>query len=373
MKVEFYKHNLSAVDKDACAQVLDSLFLTTGSVVDEFEKKFASYTGNKFAIGTNSCTNSLFLSLKSLVIEEGDEVITSPMTFLATANAIERCGARTVLVDVNPKTGLLEPDAVANAITAKTRAIIPVHLYGQMCDVQGFNELAMDKGLSIIEDACHAIEGARGNIQPGNLSHAACFSFYATKNMTSGEGGMIVCNDQDTYDWLKMARLHGVNKTAATRYGKKFSHYDMEFLGYKCNMNNIQAAILMNQIDRLDEYRNRKLEIAKMYDQAFADDDRIELTEHVPDSKHAHHIYVIRVAEGTRDEFIFRLAEKGVGAAVNYRALSEITYYANKYGYKKGTFPNAENIGARCVTLPFYPKLSDEEVEHVIDSVLTSL
>ncbi len=373
MKVEFYKHNLSVDDKDACVQVLDSLFLTTGSIVDEFEKKFASYTGNKFAVGTNSCTNSLFLSLKSLVIEEGDEVITSPMTFLATANAIERCGAKTVLVDVDPNTGLLEPDAAAKAINAKTRAIIPVHLYGQLADLKGFNELAMDNGLSVIEDACHAIEGTRDDIQPGNLSHAACFSFYTTKNMTSGEGGMIVCNDQDTYDWLKMARLHGINKSAATRYGEKFSHYDMEFLGYKCNMNNIQAAILMNQIDRLEEYRNRKLEIAKRYDQAFANDERIELVEEVSDSKHAHHIYVIKVAEGTRDEFIFKLAENGVGAAVNYRALSEITYYANKYGFKKGAFPNAESIGSRCVTLPFYPKLSDEEVEYVIENVLTCL
>jgi len=369
MKVEFYKHNLTSEDKEACLEVLDSLFLTTGSKVKELEEKFASYTGNKYAVGTNSCTNSLFLSLQSLGIKEGDEVITSPMTFLATANSIERCGAKVVFVDVDKDTGLLNPAAVRQVISERTKAIIPVHLYGNMADVKGFGDLSEERNIPIVEDACHAIEASRDQLQPGNKSHTACFSFYATKNMTSGEGGMIVCNDEENYEWLTKARIHGVNKTAATRYGKRFSHYDMEFLGYKCNMNNIQAAMLLNQIDRLDTYRNRKLEIARKYDDAFSADEQIELPTRIEGAKHAHHIYVIKVPLGTRDDFIDKLGEKNVSAAVNYRAVTEMSYYKKKYGFKKGDFPIAENIGDRCVTLPFYPKLGDEEVDYVIKSI----
>ncbi len=369
MKVEFYKHNLDDSDKKACMDVLDSYFLTTGSVVRDFEQKFANYMDAPFAVGTNSCTNSLLLCLKYFGIGPGDEVITTALTFLGTSNAIERAGAKPVYVDVLPATGNLDIAQIESKINARTKAIIPVHLYGQMVDMKALSTLSNQYNLKIIEDACHAIESSREGIRPGMLGDAACFSFYATKNITAGEGGAVICKSEAMYEWLCKARIQGVNKNAAQRYGKLYQHYEQEFLGYKFNMNNIQAALLINQLDRLPLFMKRREQIAQIYESAFGAEPGIDFPRVLPDSLHARHLFTVWVDPAKRDEVLDELQKRQIGVAVNYRATHLYQYYRERYGFEGGMLPLTERIADSTITLPFYPKLSEAEVQHVLQSL----
>jgi len=369
MKVEFYKHNLRDEDKGELKEVLDSLFLTTGDWVARFEKKFSEYTGANYAVGTTSCTDSLFLSLRAIGIDVGDEVITTPMSFVATANTIEYCGATPVFVDVRKDDGNIDVEKIEQKISSKTKAIIPVHLYGQMCDMKKLKKLSEKHGLKIIEDAAHCIEGERDGINPGYLGDMACYSFYATKNLTCGEGGAIVCNDKKLYEWFKRARLHGLSKSAAERYTKKYEHYDLEFLGYKANMTNIDAALLIHQLDRLPDYLVRREEIAQKYNRAFANNPYIEVPVVLESTKHARYVYTILVNSLERDNYMHQLQELGIGVAVNFRPIHLMKYYREKYNYNSGDFPVAEEIGNRTISIPFYPKLRELEIEYIVDSV----
>jgi dTDP-4-amino-4,6-dideoxygalactose transaminase len=369
MKIQFYKHNLTAKDKEECNKILNSLFLTTGETVKNFEIKLAKYTNNKYAVGLTSCTDALLLSLKYFNIHEGDEVITTPLSFIATANVIEHCGAKPVFVDVEQSTGNINANLIERAITKRTKAIIVVHLYGQMCDMKKIHQIAKKYKLWVIEDAAHCIEGEREKVKVGNLSDITCYSFYATKNITSGEGGAITTNDKNIYEWFTKARLHGMSKNAADRYSKKYEHYDMEFLGYKANMNNIQAALLVHQIEQVEKYLNKKETIAQKYNKAFKKNVAIQIPDILPYSKHARHLYTIWVDPKKRDEYLNLLQEAGIGVAVNFRVIHLMTYYKKKYKYKVGDFPVAEKIGDSTITLPFYPKLTDKEIQYVINAV----
>lgn len=369
MKIEFYKHHLSKNDKEEVQKVLDSLFLTTGEWVDRFEKKLAAYTENKFSVGLMSCTHALELSLRYFGIGMGDEVITTPMSFIATANSIEYVGAKPVFIDVEEKTGNIDASLIERAITKKTKAIIPVHLYGQMCDMKKIRQLADAHNLKVIEDAAHCVEGKRDGTGVGELGDIACYSFYATKNLTSGEGGAISCNDPAIYEWFKMARMHGMSKNAAERYTKKYEHYDMKFLGFKCNMSNIQAALLINQIDRLEDLLKERESIAKLYDGGLDRNFYIRKPSVVSDTKHARHLFTIWVNSEKRDGYMDKLQDVGIGVAVNYRPIHLMKYYKQKYGYKPGDFPVAEKIGASTISLPFYPKLKTEEIDYIIKTV----
>lgn len=369
MKVEFYQHNISQKDINNVAKVLNSTFLSTGEVVAEFEAKFSHYLGGKYTVGVSSGTAALHLSLLACGIGPGDEVITTPMTFIATPNAIIQAGAKPVFVDVEEDTGNINADLLEGAITLGTKAIIPVHLYGQMCDMKRIKEIADEHGLVIIEDAAHAIEAERDGIRPGQLGDTACFSFYATKNITSGEGGAICTNDKEVAEKLRKLRLHGMDKTAADRYGKKYQHWDMEILGWKANMDNVRAALLLNQLENIEKYWQRREEICKMYEKSFKNVKEIKLLKVLPDSKSARHLFTILVAPERRDEILWSLQEKGIGIAVNYRAVHLLKYYRETYGYTRGMFPVAEKTGDSTITLPLYPKLTDEEVKYVVDIV----
>lgn len=369
MKIEFYRHNLNNDDKKEAQRILDSLFLTTGDSVAEFENKLAKYTFNKYALGVTSCTEALFLGLKYFDIKKGDEVITTPMSFVSTANSIEYCDAKPVFVDIEEKTGNINIDNIEAVITSNTKAIIPVHLYGQMCDMKRLKEIAMKNNLKIIEDSAHCIEGNRDGVKPGQLGDIACYSFYATKNITCGEGGAITCNNQDIYDWIKRARLHGISKSAADRYTKRYEHYDMEFLGFKANMTNIDAALLIHQIDRIEELLVAKENIAKKYNDGLSKNPHISIPKMLPNSKHARHIYTIWVNPQKRDEYMHQLQDMGIGVAVNFRPIHLMKYYREKYGYKPGDFPVAEKIGNSSITIPFYPGLKNEEIDYVINSI----
>lgn len=368
-KIEFYKHNLDSNDRKEVIKILNSTFLTTGGEVKEFEKKFAKYLKTRYCIGITSCTEALFLSLKGLGVSEGDEVITTPMSFIASSNAIEYCRARPVFVDVEENTGNINADLIEKAISLKTKAILVVHLYGQMCDMKKISKIAQKYKLKLIEDCAHCVEGKRDGIKPGQLSDAACFSFYATKNITSGEGGAITTNSKDLYDWLLKARQHGMSKNAIDRYSKRYEHYDMEFLGYKSNMTNIQAALLINQLGRIDELLSKKEKIASKYDKGFSNNLNVRIQEVLPNSLHARHLYSILINPKHRDLLLQQLQDKGIGVAVNFRPIHLMKYYRNKYDYKKGYFPIAERLGASTITLPFYPKLKQQEIDYIIKTV----
>jgi dTDP-4-amino-4,6-dideoxygalactose transaminase len=272
-------------------------------------------------------------------------------------------------VDVEPHTGNMDAELLEKAITPRTKAIIPVHLYGQMCDMVKIKAIADKYKLKIIEDAAHCVEGVRDGIKVGQLSDMTCYSFYATKNLACGEGGAITCNDKEMYEWLMKARQHGMSKSAADRYSVRYQHYDMEFLGFKYNLSNIAASLLVHQLDRLGQYLDQKEAIAQRFNEGFKNNHHFKAPAVLVDSKHARHLYTIWVDPSKRDEYMNQLQEAGLGVAVNFRALHLMGFYAKKYGYKKGVFPNSELIGDSTITLPFYPRLSNEEVQYIIDSV----
>lgn len=369
VKVEFFKHSVSQADIDSVNKVLNSLFLTTGETVAEFEEKFARYLGCKHVVGVTSCTAAMQLSLLALGVGPGDEVITTPMTFIATANAILHAGAMPVFVDVERDTGNIDANLIEGAVTEKTRAILPVHLYGQLCDMKRIREIADKYRLVIVEDAAHAVEAVRDGVRPGGLGDDACFSFYATKNITSGEGGAVSTNDGEAADTLKKLRLHGMSRGAAERYTKRYEHWDMELLGWKYNMDNIQAALLLNQIDNIERNLKRREEICRTYEQAFEDVPGLTCLKVLPGSKSGRHLFTILVRPEKRDLILERLQGKGIGVAVNFRAIHLLSYYRHNHGYKRGMFPVAEEIGDSTITLPLYPKLTTEEIEYVIGGV----
>lgn len=368
MKIEFYKHNINQIDIDNAIVVLKSLFLTTGKAVNEFEDKFSQYLGCKYTVGVTSCTAALHLSLLAYGIGQGDEVITTPMTFIATANSILHAGAKPIFVDVEPETGNMDANLIERAITTKTKAIMPVHLYGLMCDAKRIREIANKYHLVVIEDAAHAVESVRDGVRPSELGEVACFSYYATKAITSGEGGAICTNNEQIAVKLRKLRLHGMSTGAADRYSKRYRHWDMEMLGWKYNMDNIQAALLLNQIDRIEENWQRREDFCRRYEEAFKG--IVSYPKVLPNSKHARHMFTIWVSPEKRDVALEQLQDKGIGVAVNYRTIHLLSYYRQTFGYKRGMFPIAEMIGDSTITLPLYPKLADEEVEYVIKNVL---
>jgi len=369
MKIEFYRHNISQKDIDNVVKVLNSIFLTTGETVGGFEERFSRYLGCQHTVGVTSCTAALHLSLLAYGIGSGDEVITTPMTFISTANAIIYVGATPVFVDVEPETANIDAELIEGAITPRTRAILPVHMYGQMCDMKKLREIARRHKLIIIEDAAHAIEAKRDGIRPAELGDAACFSFYATKNITCGEGGAISTNNAEIAEKLKKLRLHGMSRGAAERYTERYKHWDMEMLGWKYNMNNIQAALLLDQLVNIDKYWRRREEISRVYEGAFQDNPQVKVLKVLPNSKSARYAFTILVSPEKRDSTLWQLQERGIGVAVNFRAIHLLTYYRQTYGYKRGMFPVAEKIGDSTITLPLYPKLRDDEVEYIIRAV----
>ncbi len=372
MKVEFFRHSISDEDIGRVSEVLRSIFLTTGEVVTEFEREFAAYLHAEDVVGVTSCTAGLHLSLLVLGIKPGDEVITTPMSFCATANAILHAGGKSVFVDVEEETGNINTDLIEAAITEKTKAILPVHLYGQMCDMLKIKKIADKYDLALIEDAAHAIEALRDGFRPGALSDVACFSFYATKNITSGEGGAIA-SKRERGEVFRMLRLHGIDKSAADRYTGRYKHWDMPLLGWKYNMDNIQAALLIGQLKRIDVLWKRRDEIWRTYEDALAGIKGLRLLKTVENSRHARHLFTVLVEPEKRDSILHRLQEKNIGVAVNYRPIHLLKYYRETFGYSEGNFPVAENIGKRTISLPIYPRLENREVSYVIESLKSVL
>lgn len=372
-KVPFFMHDLGKAELEAVAQVLAGPILTTGEWVDRFEHRFADYLGARHAIAVTSCTGALHLSLLALGIGPGAEVITTPMTFIATATAIMESGAKPVFVDVEPETGNLDASLIEAAITEHTRAIMPVHLYGQMCDMRAIRKIADSYNLAVIEDAAHCVEGTRDGVRPGQLGDTACFSFYATKNLTCAEGGALVTNDDNLAEKLRLLRLHGMNKNANDRHREGYKHWDMTVLGWKYNMDNIQAALLLPQMDRLEENWQKRKELAAYYEQRLWDLPNLSRPKTLLGVEHAWHLFPVWVGGSERDRVIQELQNASVSVMVNYRAIHLLSYFRETFGFRRGDFPMAEVIGDATISLPFYPQMPLQHVDIVMDVLAQAL
>jgi dTDP-4-amino-4,6-dideoxygalactose transaminase len=349
---------------------LESGWLSTGPRVARFEADFARYTGARQAVALNSCTAGLHLSLLAAGIGPGDEVITSPLTFCATANVIVHVGATPVFADVDPATGNIDPVALVGRITPKTRVLLPVHYGGRPVDVLAIRTIAERHGLRVIEDAAHCIEGVAAGRKIGTTADFTCFSFYATKNLTTGEGGMVTTASEDAAETIRIAALHGMSRGAWSRHQSvRPTRYDVVMPGFKYNMTDLQAAIGLHQLAALDRNWQRRTAICRQYDEAFAD---LPVSRFAPvpaGTRHARHLYAVLVNQAggpSRDEVAERLAAAGVSTSVHFDALHLHSYYRNRFGFRRGQFPAAERIADTVLSLPLSAALTNEQVEQVI-------
>ncbi|HSF72615.1 MAG TPA: DegT/DnrJ/EryC1/StrS family aminotransferase [Microcoleus sp.] len=349
-------------------------WLGTGPKVRKFQDEFNAYKGSQYAIAVNSCTAGLHLSVLAACLEPGDEVITTPMTFCATVNAIIHAGATPVLADVDPVTMNIDPAQVEAKITSKTKAILPVHFAGRPCDMDALCEIASRHNLKLIEDCAHAIETEYKGRKAGTFGDFGCFSFYVTKNITTGEGGMILAASQEDTDRLNILALHGMSKDAWKRFSDSgYKHYQVVEVGFKYNMMDLQAAIGIHQLKRVTPYWQRREQIWQRYNEAFADLPITLPANPEPDTIHAYHLYTILVDEAktgiSRDEFLDAINAENIGVGVHYMSMPEHPVYQKMFGWHTEDYPNAGYIGRHTVSLPISAKLTDADVEDVIAAV----
>ncbi len=374
---EYLVFGAPKIEDDEIEEVVDSLrrgWLGTGPKVARFQDMFSRYVGAEHAIALNSCTAGLHLSLLVAGLKPGDEVITTPMTFCATVNTILHAGGTPVLVDCDRDTMLIDPQRIEDAVTPRTRVILPVHLCGRPCDMDAIETIAQKHDLIVIEDAAHAIESAYEGQKIGSISQLTAFSFYVTKNIVTGEGGMVTTNNPDFADKIKMYGLHGMSRDAWKRFSDDgYKHYQVIFPGFKYNMMDLQAAIGMHQLTRVDEYLERRNEIWSQYDAAFTDLPVGLPSPAEPDTIHARHLYTLMIDEQqcglNRDVFLQKMHELNIGTGVHYVAVHLHPYYREQFGYKAHDFPNAAWISERTASLPLSPKMTDQDVEDVIHAV----
>lgn len=378
MRDEFIPYNqpdISDAEVDEVVHTLRSGWIAKGPRTAAFEKKFAAYVGAKHALALNSCTAALHVSLLCAGVGQGDEVITTPMTFASTANTILHCGAKPVFADIDYETGCIDPAQIAKKISPRTKAIVPVHYSGQVCDLDRIYDIAAQHGLYVSEDAAHALWSRyKGRMIGHKLRGAACYSFYATKNLTTGEGGMLVTDDDAIDAKARVWAGQGMSHNAWNRYAKGGKwQYDICEPGYKYNMFDIQAALGLRQLERMEEMQAARLRIARKYQAAFSPVDALD-PPHVPAyTTHCWHLYVLRVEPELltidRDRFIEELNARNVGTSVHFIPVVNMSYYRD-LGYEPADYPATQRHFARIISLPLYPTMTDEQVQYVIDAVL---
>lgn len=354
-------------------ETLHSDWITTGPKVKQFEQKFLDFVGAPAALAVASATDAMLVGLAALGIGERDEVITTPMTFCSTVHVIEHLGAKPVLVDVAPDTLNIHPERVNQAITPRTRAVMPVHLYGHPCEMDSLLSIASQHDLHILEDAAHAPSAKYKGRMIGTLGTLTAFSFYATKNLTTAEGGMLT-GDPDLIEQARVWSLHGMSRDAWKRYSAKGSwYYEVVLPGFKCNMTDIQASLGIHQLRKLPQFQARRREIAKRYTEAFDELEEIETPTERPEVEHAWHIYAIRLHLDQltidRARFIDKLKERNIGTSVHFIPIHLHPYYRDKYGYEPQDFPVAYREYQRLISLPIYPRMTDGDIEDVIEAV----
>lgn len=381
----FLPYALPSIGDDEIAEVVDSLrsgWVTTGPKVKQFEADFAAYTGASHAIAVSSCTAALHVALTALGIGPGDEVIVPTITFCATANVVVHLGAKPVLVEIGRDLNIM-PEAIEAAITPKTKAIMPVHYGGQSCNLEVIYQIAAYHNLAVVEDAAHAIGSTYHGEKIGadtlhqatpGLKRVTAYSFYATKNMTTGEGGMIATDDDDLAEHMRLLTLHGMNRDAWKRYTSAGSwYYQVVLPGYKSNMTDIQAAIGIHQLRRLDDFIAIRQAYAKRYDTAFADLPAIITPMTHSDRNHIYHLYAVRLDLNQlsidRAQFIDEMKAHNIGTSVHFIPIHLHEFYQEKFGYQRGDLPYSEASYDSIVSLPLYPRMTDIDVQDVIDAV----
>ena len=374
MKVPFYRHSLNNLDAMKIADVISSPFLTSGPVCKEVEAQLCDYFAVKHAKLVNSWTNGAVATLLALDIGPGDEVIVPAMTFIATANVVELVGATPVFVDCDPETLLITPNQIKGLITEKTKAIIPVHMYGQMCDIKAIKEcLPKDKKVFIIEDCAHTFEAKFNGNRPGTFSDVSIFSFYATKNVTCGEGGAIITNVSKIYERIIQSVLHGMSASAADRFKEgKYNHWGMEHLGTKANLPDLLACLLPEQIKLVDEKLSIREEKANFYKSKLKNS-KFKIPKEQNNIIHSRHLFPIGVGMKNRDQILNILSENNIGVTVNYRSVPTMNYYKKKYNIKNEIFANSYQWGEETLSLPLFPSMSQSEQEYVVKILLDKI
>ena len=370
----FHQPLVDADDEQAVVETLRSGWLTTGPRTKGFEKDLAAYTGAAHCVAVNSCTAALHLALEAIGVGPGDEVITSPITFASTANVIVHRGAQPVFVDVEPDTFNIDPAAIERAITPRTKALIPVDFAGQPCDLDAIMAIGARHGLPVIEDAAHAIGAEYKGRRIGGVADMTCFSFYATKNITSGEGGALTTNRQDWSDRIAVMALHGISRDAWKRYGNEgYRHWDIIAPGYKYNMFDLQAALVRSQFGKMEAFYRRRVAIKQRLDAALGHLPEIALPAERPWARHAYHLYPIlvrtEVLSADRDTIMNAIQAENVGIGIHFRAVHLHPFYADTFGFHRGMFPIAEGYSDRTISLPLYPKMTDQDADDVVSAV----
>lgn len=373
MPKKFLAYNRPFIGEEEIREVADTLrsgWLVMGKKTLELERMLQRYTGARHAIALNSCTDALELSLRALGIKGGDEVITTTYTFAATANVIVHTGAKPVFVDINTDTYNIDPEGIADAVTPRTKAIMSVDFAGQPCDIKAINEIAEKNDLFVVEDAAHSIGAEYNGKKIGKASTTTCFSFYATKNITTGEGGAITTQDRELAEKFRILRLHGISEGAWNRYakgGKWF--YEIEDFGWNCVMTDIQASLGIHQMKRLGEFIETRRRYARIYNEELGHIEGLITPFEAKNVRHPYHLYPLLVEGIERSKFIEEMNMERIATSVHFIPLHLHPAYKKRFGLKKGSFRNAEWVYEREVSLPLYPKMSEEEVKRVVSAI----
>jgi perosamine synthetase len=370
--IPFFLPKLTKDDVHAVVKSLKSPLLTDGPTLELFEKKFASFTGTKYAVGISNATSALHLALKSIGIGKNDEVIIPNLTFVATANAVILCGATPVLADVSPIDLNLSPKSIEENISKKSKAVIPVHFAGKSCDMKSIKKLAKKNNLSIIEDSAHAIGTTLQNKHAGTWGDAGCFSFYPTKNLTTIEGGMVITNDKKIYDKVKSLRNHGLSKNLSQRYSSGYPwEYDIAEPGYNYRLDELRSSLGLNQLKKLRRLNKMRKQVANYYDLKLEKVNGISLLKNIINSKDSNHLYIIKILKDygiSRNKLFENLKNIGIRTTVHYKPLNHF-HGLKKFVKSYGSLENSEKLYDEIISLPFYPQIPKKDQNFVIDAI----
>ena len=380
--IVFGKPPIGREEINFVTKVIKSKWMGSGQITQDFENKFRKFKNSKYAISTNSCTSALYLALKYSGVKPGDEVITTPMTFVSTINSIIHVGAKPILADVDPLSFNIDPFEIKKKITKKTKALLIVHLAGLPCEMNEILKIVKKKKLILIEDCAHAIESKYQNKHLGNFGDAGCFSFYSTKNITTGEGGMLICNKKNIYEKSKIARLHGLSRDAWKRYlpnnvrnKKKFEHYDVEEVGHKFNMIDLNASIGIAQLKKIEKHWRERKKLFEIYEKELKNLPILfqEYREKKKSIKHAYHLFFIVInrkkTKKKRDQLLNYLQKNSIGCGIHYRCVTDFKIFKKIFRWNKSTCKKAKFIGDNTISLPLYPGISNKEIKFICEKV----
>jgi dTDP-4-amino-4,6-dideoxygalactose transaminase len=382
MRDTFLPFARPSIGDEEIAELVDTLrsgWITTGPKVERFTTEFADAVGGRFAVPVSSATAGLHVALLALGVGPGDEVVTTPMTFVATLNVVVHCGAVPVLADIDAATLNVRVEEVEKRLSPRTKAIVPVHFVGQPADLDPILELAASRGVAVLEDAAHAVGAEYRGRRIGSFPTTSVFSFHPNKNMTTGEGGMVVTDDEEVFEKTSLLKFHGMDREAWKRFAKAGSpRYDVAVPGFKYNMMDIQAALGLHQLNRLEGFLRERERLAARYDEKLADLAGLILPQRVPyPVRHAWHLYAplldVDRLSIDRDRFLGELKKRNIGTGLHYIAAHEFSYYASRFGWRPEDFPEAHYVSERIFSLPLFPGLTDDDQDDVVDALRETL